>query len=107
MKTINIGTEVKRIAHDSRNGKLGKVIEINGDRARVAWDNSPRTWVNFRFLDVVASTEAVTCGEWIETPNVQSYSAFRVCTNAVTGETWHEYKGKRRNVRGKWVPVND
>jgi hypothetical protein len=55
---IEIGTQVERIASDYTNGRRGEVIEISGDRARVRWTNSPRTWVNFKCLKVIAAVAA-------------------------------------------------
>jgi len=55
---IQIGTQVERIASDYTNGRRGEVIEISGDRARVRWTNSPRTWVNFKSLKVIAAPTA-------------------------------------------------
>jgi hypothetical protein len=55
---IEIGTQVERIASDYTNGRRGEVIEISGDRARVRWTNSPRTWVNFKCLKVIAAPAA-------------------------------------------------
>lgn len=98
--SIEIGTKVERIASDYTNGRKGEVIEIKGDRARVAWANSPRTWVNFRFLKVLPG---IVKGEWIQTPRMKSYTAFRVCENPATGETWHEYQGKRKFCKGQWM----
>jgi hypothetical protein len=99
---IEIGTKVKRIANDYTNGRKGEVIEIKGDRARVRWEKSPRTWVNFKFLEVLAAVSPLVIrGEWIQTPNMNSYTAFRVCENKATGEIWHEYQGKRKMIHGK------
>lgn len=99
MNKIEVGTQVERISSDYTNGRQGQVIEIKGDRARVAWDNSPRTWVNFRCLKVLT---VIVKGEWIQTPGMASYTAFRVCKNPATGETWHEHQGKRKMVKGEW-----
>jgi hypothetical protein len=90
---ITIGTQVERIATDYTNGRTGAVIEVAGERARVQWTNSPRTWVNFKSLRPLAS--AVTKGEWIPTPNMLSCTAIRVCENKAMGLKWHEYQGKR------------
>jgi hypothetical protein len=103
MNKIEIGTQVERIASDYTNGRKGEAIEINGERARVRWENSPRTWVNFRFLKVLsAPAPEVVRGEWIQTPNMKSFTAFRICEKAATGESWHEYQGKRKLVNGEW-----
>lgn len=104
---IEIGTQVERIASDYTGGRKGEVIEINGQRARVRWTKSPRTWVNFKFLKVLAPSAVVisntTKGEWIQTPSMCSCSAYRICENTATGEVWHEYQGKRKMVKGVWV----
>ncbi len=103
MNKIEIGTQVERIASDYTSGRKGEVIEINGERARVRWTNRPNTWVNFKFLKVLAAAApAVVKGEWIQTPNMKSHTAYRVCENKATGEVWHEYQGKRKMVKGKW-----
>ena len=55
MTTIELGSTVKRINSDQHyNGRIGRVIETDADkcRARVAWNNHPRTWVSYRFLEV-------------------------------------------------------
>ena len=88
---IEIGTQVERIASDYTHGRKGEVIEINGERARVRWENSPRTWVNFKFLKVLA-VPAVVKGEWIQTPHMKKYSAYRICENKADGIVWHEYQ---------------
>jgi hypothetical protein len=101
MNKIEIGTKVERIASDYTNGRKGEVIEINGERARVRWGNSPRTWVNFKFLKVLAAA-AVVKGDWVQTPNSKSHTAYRVCENKAEGLVWHEYQGKRKMVKGQW-----
>lgn len=55
--TIEIGTQVERIASDYTNGRKGEVIEVNEGRARVRWSNSPRTWVKFCCLKVTEASE--------------------------------------------------
>ena len=101
MQNITIGTQVERIASDYTGGRKGEIIEIKGERARVKWTNSPRTWVNFKFLKVLAV--AITCGPWIKTPNMKSHDAYRVCKNRADGHVWHEYQGKRKMVKGVWI----
>ena len=88
--THKIGTKVKRIASDYTGGRIGAVIETDGDRRRVKWTDSPRTWVNISALEDLGS--ATVFGEWVETPNMKTITAYRVCENEGTGETWHEYK---------------
>lgn len=92
MNKIEIGTRVERIASDYTSGRKGEVIEVNGERARVCWTDSPRTWVNFKFLRVLDAAPTVTRGEWIQTPRMKSCTAFRVCENKAAGEIWHEYQ---------------
>lgn len=49
---LKIGLEVVRsIDSGSYVGRVGKIIEIKDDRARVAWNGHPRTWVNARALE--------------------------------------------------------
>ena len=52
---VELGMRVKRIASDYTNGRVGRVIEIDPihDRARVAWEGHPRTWVKFACLAIV------------------------------------------------------
>lgn len=103
MNKIEIGTQVERIASDYTGGRKGEVIEINGERARVRWTDSPRTWVNLKHLKVLtAAAPAVVKGEWMQTPNMKSCTAIRGCENPATGEVWHEYQGKRKMVKGEW-----
>lgn len=97
MSKIEIGTRVERIASDYTGGRTGEVIEINGERARVRWTDSPRTWVRFKCLKVLSDpAPAVVKGEWMQTPNMKSCTAIRICENTATGEVWHEYQGKRK-----------
>jgi hypothetical protein len=103
---IEIGTQVERIASDYTGGRKGEVIEIKDERARVRWTNSPRTWVNFKFLKVLVLASAapeVVKGDWIQTPNRKSHTAYRICENKAEGLVWHEYQGKRKMVKGVWV----
>ena len=52
---VTLGMTVRRIASDYTNGRIGRVIEIDSirNRARVAWEGHPRTWVKFEFLAIV------------------------------------------------------
>ena len=53
--SVELGMRVKRIASDYTNGRVGRVIEIDPihNRARVAWEGHPRTWVKFACLAIV------------------------------------------------------
>ena len=104
---IQIGTQVERIASDYTNGRKGEVIEINGERARVNWESSPRTWVNFKSLKVMAPAASpyVVKSEWIQTPNMKSCTAIRHCENKQTGDKWSEYQGKRKCTKDGWVLI--
>ena len=87
--TIEIGTQVERIASDYTNGRKGEVIEINEGRARVRWSDSPRTWVKFSALKVI--DQKVIAGPWSETPNMKSHKAARTVT-LPDGTTYREYR---------------
>jgi hypothetical protein len=59
MNSFEIGKTVIRIASDSTNGRVGRVIELASDkpRARVSWESTSagtpmklRTWVRFSDL---------------------------------------------------------
>jgi hypothetical protein len=89
MHTIQINTTVKN------NGRTGTVTEANGTRSRVAWDNGSFTWVRSSRLHVPANPSVIR-GEWINTPNMASHTAFRICSSPATGETWHEYQGQSK-----------
>lgn len=61
MNTIELGKTVIRLASDYTNGRVGRVIELDGNkpRARVSWEKtsngSPmklRTWVRLSDLQI-------------------------------------------------------
>jgi hypothetical protein len=86
---IEIGTRVERIASDYTNGRKGEVIEINESRARVAWSDSPRTWVKFSALKVIE--QIPVAGAWNETPNMKGHKAVRT-VSLPDGTTYREYQ---------------
>lgn len=54
MKTLEIGDEVARIDGGYTVGRKGTIIEIKDNRARVAWNNNPRTWVSFNSIELTS-----------------------------------------------------
>ncbi len=56
---FTVGSLVERIASDYTNGRKGNIIEIKDGRARVAWSDSPRTWVKFSALKLLRSADNV------------------------------------------------
>jgi len=55
---VSVGCRVERLNSGYDTGRTGTVVEVEstpkGYRARVFWDGDKRTWVNFRFLKVIA-----------------------------------------------------
>jgi hypothetical protein len=88
-----IGSKIKRIASDYTGGRIGTVIEINGGRRRIVWDaGHPRTWINIKALERIASPKSfIIRGEW-KPVNMRKVSAIRRCENTSTGEEWSEYQ---------------
>lgn len=49
---FEVGDRVVRVSSDYTNGRTGPIIEMAkiDDRARVAWEGHPKTWVKFSAL---------------------------------------------------------
>lgn len=54
MKNLTVGQRVVRSKGDYVVGRVGVIIEIDEikNRARIDWDNAPRSWVSFGSLEL-------------------------------------------------------